>query len=226
MFLILWPKIKLLSYDTFFLSTLFLRLTESSPSLESQVSTPLQSYSLWFILPVALSFTTAYQGSQRTLDSHTNQPFRCYQHLCAANASPADSISPDPFSSKETDPISLDPFSSRDSEMAEQRRWQGGRWRRTCSSASGKADHQRRQRKRLTAVALASLRWDGEDRGRWRGRGRGRQCWQIPSFSLLRLRSFSPTLLLPLLTLRLWRRRQYDAAGKFGSSFFWFSFFF
>ncbi|KAH0882570.1 LOW QUALITY PROTEIN: hypothetical protein HID58_058666 [Brassica napus] len=104
---------------------------------QSQVSTPLQSYSLWFILPVALSFTTAYQGSQRTLDSHTNQPFRCYQHLCAANASPADPISPDPFSSKEKDPFSLDPFSSRDSEMAEQRRWQGGRWRRTCSSASG-----------------------------------------------------------------------------------------
>ncbi|KAF2532290.1 hypothetical protein F2Q70_00029305 [Brassica cretica] len=50
----------------------------------------------------------------------------------------------------------------------------------TCSSASGKAE------KRLT-VPQTSLRLD-----------RGRQCWQIPSFSLLRLRSRSPTL--PLLT--------------------------
>ncbi|KAF3504783.1 hypothetical protein F2Q69_00042896 [Brassica cretica] len=45
----------------------------------------------------------------------------------------------------------------------------------TCTSVSGKAEHRRRHRNRLTTVPQTSLRLD---------RGRGKQCWQIPSFSL------------------------------------------
>ena len=96
-----------------------------------------------------------------------------------------------------------------------------GRARSLRSSASGKAEHQRRQRKRLTAVARASLRRDGEDRGR------GRQCWQIPRFSLLRLRSFSPTLPLPLLTSPALTEMTIRCGWEVQIQvFFWFSFFF
>ena len=175
---------------------------------------------LWFILPVALSFTTENIPRVAKNPGQPHKPtfptvsasVRCRRFPCRSNLSRSFLFQRNRSNLSRSFLFKRFRDGKWQTEMAEQRRWQGGRWRRTCSSASGKADHQRRQRKRLTAVVRASLRWDGEDRGR------GRQCWQIPSFSLLRLLSFSPTL--PLLTLRLWRRRQYDVAGKFRSRFF------